>query len=276
MPNRTRLDLELVNRGLVPSRSAARHEIDAGRVLVDGVVADKASRTVGPDQRLELTDTAGRWVSRAGAKLAHALDEFGIDLAGLRVLDAGSSTGGFTDCALQRGAAAVIAVDVGTDQLHPQLRADPRVEVREQTDVRSLGPADPDRPVDAVVADLSFISLRLVLPALAAVAAGGPLIVLIKPQFEAGRAEVARGRGVIKDPVVRRRALDQVMSAAQAEGLALRAITVSPIRGGQGNVEFAAWLQARGHTLDAVGSEGCADMAHRLDAVMVDAETSGL
>src|SRR5690606_12514202 len=180
-----------------------------------------------------------RFVSRAGEKLDAALDRFGVDPRGRRALDAGASTGGFTDCLLQRGAAQVVAVDVGHGQLHERLRADPRVEVRERCHVRHLAPGDLGEPFPLVVADLSFISLRTVLPNLVALAApGADLVLLVKPQFEAGRAEASRGRGVIRDPAVWRRVLEDVVRATEALGAAIMGAMVSPITGADGNVEF--------------------------------------
>ncbi|MEL7210474.1 MAG: TlyA family RNA methyltransferase [Actinomycetota bacterium] len=160
LPGRRRLDAELVHRRLVPSRRLAHDEIVAGRVLVDGQPVTKPARPVGPDAELRLTGDAMRFVSRAGLKLDRALERFGIDVDGLTAVDAGASTGGFTDCLLQRGVARVVAVDVGTDQLHARLRADERVTVRERTDIRALDPDTLPGPIGLVVVDLSFISLR--------------------------------------------------------------------------------------------------------------------
>jgi 23S rRNA (cytidine1920-2'-O)/16S rRNA (cytidine1409-2'-O)-methyltransferase len=178
-------------------------------------------------------------VGRGGEKLAAALDRFGIDPAGRRALDAGASTGGFTDCLLQHGAASVVAVDVGYGQLHERLRSDPRVDNRERTNVRHLAPADVGGPVDLVVADLSFVSLAAALPALVGLARpGADLVLLVKPQFEAGREEAARGRGVVRDPVVWRRVLEEVRAAADRAGSAMMGAMVSPITGADGNREF--------------------------------------
>ncbi len=213
-------------------------------MLVDGAFADKPARMVDAGQSVRLTGPGARFVGRGGEKLDGALDAFGVDPVGLRCLDAGSSTGGFTDCLLQRGAASVVAVDVGTNQLHERLRHDPRVDVREQTDVRSLEPDDPAFPVDLVVGDLSFISLRLVLPALVPlVVDDGSLLLLVKPQFEAGRQEAARGRGVIADPDIWRRVLLDATGWADDAGAGLVGLVPSPITGASGNVEFVAWLR---------------------------------
>ena len=236
---RRRLDLELVRRGLTESRARAREAIEAGLVLVSGARADRPGRLVSPDEPVHLEGPPARFVSRGGEKLAAALDRFGVDPAGLRALDAGASTGGFTDCLLQRGAASVVAVDVGTGQLAWSLRNDPRVTVRERTNVRHLTLADVGgAPVDLVVGDLSFISLRLVAPALAGVATdGADAVLLIKPQFEAGRSQVRRG-GLVTDPAVHLAVLADVTSALAEQGLAPLAVMPSPLRGASGNTEF--------------------------------------
>ncbi len=213
-------------------------------MLVDGSFADKPARMVDAGQSLTLTGPRARYVGRGGTKLEGALDAFSIDPTGLRCLDAGSSTGGFTDCLLQRGARSVLAVDVGTNQLHERLRADPRVEVRERTDIRSLTPDDVDHPFDLIVGDLSFISLRLVLPSLVPLATiDGSLVLLVKPQFEAGRTEASKGRGIITDPAIWRRVLGEVVDAATGLGAGLAGLRPSPITGSAGNVEFVAWLR---------------------------------
>jgi 23S rRNA (cytidine1920-2'-O)/16S rRNA (cytidine1409-2'-O)-methyltransferase len=250
----------MVRRGLVPSREAARREIEAGRVLVDGAFAAKPARMVDPAQSLVLTGPPPRYVGRGGEKLEGALDRFGIDPAGLHCLDAGSSTGGFTDCLLQRQAASVVAVDVGTNQLHEKLRADDRVTVKEQTDVRSLDPSWFDRRFDLIVGDLSFISLRLVLPALIPLCApGGSLVMLVKPQFEAGRSEASKGRGVITDPAIWSRVLAEVIAAADDLGAGLGGLAPSPITGSAGNVEFVAWLRPGCPSMP--GSDGAIEVA---------------
>ncbi len=213
-------------------------------VLVAGTLADKPSRQVLTSDAIELLAPPPLYVSRAGGKLEGALDQFGLDPAGLVCLDAGSSTGGFTDCLLQRGARRVIAVDVGTHQLHEKIRVDERVEVREQTDIRRLTIEDLGAPVDLIVADLSFISLRLALDGLVRlVRAQGPLVLLIKPQFEAGRQEASRGRGIISDPAIWQRVLGEVADAAQVTGAAMLELMVSPVPGTSGNIEFVGRFQ---------------------------------
>lgn len=207
--------------------------------------ATKPARLVLPGDDVRVLGPPPRFVSRAGHKLEAALDQFAVDPRGRTVLDAGSSTGGFTDCLLQRGAAKIIAVDVGTNQLHERLRADRRVDIREKTDIRSIDTEVIGGPVDLVVGDLSFISLRLVLPTLIGVSRpGGPLLLLIKPQFEAGREEAAKGRGVITDPAIHDRVIDEVGSAALSHGAVMVDVMQSPITGNAGNVEFVGYLLA--------------------------------
>jgi 23S rRNA (cytidine1920-2'-O)/16S rRNA (cytidine1409-2'-O)-methyltransferase len=236
---RRRLDAELVRRGLAPSRQQAHEQIRAGRVTVGGAPADKPARLVSPGDALEVAGPGPRFVSRGGEKLAAALDTFAVAVEGRHALDAGASTGGFTDCLRQRGAASVVAVDVGYGQLHERLRADGRVTVLERTNVRDLAPEAVGGPRELIVADLSFISLATVAPALVGLAApGADLVVLVKPQFEAGRAEASKGRGVIRDPEVWRRALGDVSAALTAEGAAIMGVMVSPLTGADGNVEF--------------------------------------
>jgi 23S rRNA (cytidine1920-2'-O)/16S rRNA (cytidine1409-2'-O)-methyltransferase len=221
------------------SRAQAADAVAAGRVTVGGAPATKVSRLVAPAEPIELTGPAPRFVSRGGDKLDGALDEFGIDVTGMRALDAGASTGGFTDCLLQRGAAHVIAVDVGHGQLHERLVSDDRVDQRDRTNVRTLDAEAIGGPVDIVVADLSFISLRVVVPALLACArSGAPLVLLVKPQFEASRQEAAKGKGVIRDDTVRERVLDEVLSALGSLGAAIMGTMVSPLTGADGNVEY--------------------------------------
>ena len=211
----------------------------AGRVRVGGAPAAKPGHLVDPGQALEVVGPGPRFVGRGGEKLDAALDRFAVRVSGRRALDAGASTGGFTDCLLQRGAAAVVAVDVGYGQLHERLRSDRRVDVRERTNVRTLDRGALGGPVDLVVADLSFISLRTVLPVLVPlVDPGGDLVLLVKPQFEAGRHEAARGAGVIRDPEVWRRVLAHVAEVAGAEGADRMDVMPSPLTGADGNVEF--------------------------------------
>jgi 23S rRNA (cytidine1920-2'-O)/16S rRNA (cytidine1409-2'-O)-methyltransferase len=208
-------------------------------------VADRAARLVAAGEPVLVRGEPPRFVGRGGEKLDAALETFAVEVEGRRVLDAGSSTGGFTDCLLQRGAATVVAVDVGRGQLHPRLRDDPRVVVRERTDIRSLDLADVGGPVEVVVADLSFISLRSVLDSLfAALVPGGELVLLVKPQFEVGRVEASRGKGVIRDPEVRAAAVADVRDALSGGGAVIMGEMESPLKGSAGNVELLLHARA--------------------------------
>lgn len=239
---RVRADLLLVQRGLVETRERARQLIMAGRARVGTDVLVKPATLLDEAAPIEVVEPE-RYVSRGGYKLEAALDAFNIDVTGLRCLDLGASTGGFTDCLLQRGAASVIAVDVGRAQLHQSLRDDPRVTLLEGVNAREL-PELP--PVDVFVADLSFISLRKVLPSVAhRVPAGTPGVVLFKPQFEAGRAEVPRG-GVIRDPAVRERALAAFRDWCNDAGWVIRGKMASPLAGASGNVEALLSVESPG------------------------------
>ena len=242
MAARRRLDAELVRRGLVESRQQAQEAIEGGRVLVGGAPAAKSARLVAPGEAVVLQGPPPPYVSRGGGKLEAALDGFGLDPGGLRCLDAGASTGGFTDCLLQRGAAAVVAVDVGHGLLHERLRADPRVTLVERTNVRSL---DLGERFPLVTADLSFISLRTVAPALVAHAAAD-LVLLVKPQFEASRAEASKGRGVITDPAVHDRVVEEVTVAFATLGAVKMGVMRSPVTGADGNVELLLHLSVAG------------------------------
>ncbi len=240
---RRRLDAELVRRGLAPSRELARTIVAEGRVLVAGAPAEKATRLVAPGEAVKVTGPGPRFVSRGGEKLEAALIHFTVDVSGRRALDAGASTGGFTDCLLQRGASSVTALDVGYGQLHERLRADVRVRLVERTNIRHFLAA---RPFEVVVADLSFISLATAAAALLGpnAAPGADVVVLVKPQFEAGRAEASRGKGVIRDPLVWRRVLADVRGALEAQRAAMMGAMVSPLVGAGGNVEFLVHLRA--------------------------------
>ena len=265
MAAKSRLDTELVRRGLARSREHAQQLVDSGRVRVAGLVATKHATGVDPGASVSVSgDTGGEadYVSRGGHKLAGALDALGgPPVDGRRCLDVGASTGGFTDVLLRRGAREVVAVDVGYGQLAWSVRTDPRVLVLERTNARALAAADIGGAVALAVGDLSFISLRLVLPALASCVEGdGDMLLLVKPQFEAGRDEVGKG-GVVRDPAVRAAAVRQVADAAAALGWGTAAVTVSPLPGPSGNVEFFLSLRRDAGALDesamaaAVGSE---------------------
>ena len=242
MSRRRRLDAELLRRGLVASRTQATEAIEAARVLVNGAIADKSSRQVDPADAIVIEGPPPRFVSRGGEKLDAALVAYNIRVDGLRVLDAGASTGGFSDCLLQRGAAHVVALDVGHGQLHPRIRLDNRVLVMERVNVRDVEPLYIGGPVDMVVADLSFISLTRVIPALVrSCVAGAPLVLLVKPQFEAGRQEVSKVKGVIVDPVVHDRVKAEIVVALEASGCVVRGWIDSPLTGADGNREFLVY-----------------------------------
>ncbi len=252
MTARRRLDVEMVRRGLAGSPEEAGLAVQGGLVTVGGAPATKATRMVAPGEAIQLRTQGPRFVSRGGDKLDAALQRFGIDVSGLRALDAGASTGGFTDCLLQRGAAEVVAVDVGYGQLHESLRSDPRVRNMERTNVRYLEVADLGGPFEVVVADLSFVSLRtLASRLLSAALPGAPLVLLVKPQFEAKRIEVDRGRGVIEDPAVRCRVLREVKSSLEGLGAIIMGDMESPITGAQGNVELLVHAVAPARSSEA-------------------------
>lgn len=241
MRNAVRLDALLVERGLAASRERARALILAGSVRVNGQPASKAGTAVARDADIDVAVPDHPYVSRGGLKLAHALDVFDVDVEGRLALDIGASTGGFTDVLLQRGAPRVVALDVGHGQLDWKLRSDPRVIVLERVNARSLGPADlPEdaRQFDIITIDVSFISLRYILPVLTPLMReGADVIALVKPQFEAGRAEVGKG-GIVRDETVQQRVVAEVTAAANALGLRRAGMAESPIAGMEGNREF--------------------------------------
>ncbi|MFN2386193.1 MAG: TlyA family RNA methyltransferase [Thermoanaerobaculia bacterium] len=241
---KTRLDRLLVLRGLAATREKAQALILSGRVTVAGRRLDKAGAPVEEDAAVEVAAPEHPYVSRGGVKLEAALDAFGLDPGGLVCLDVGASTGGFTDCLLQRGARRVYAVDVGYGQLDAKLRADPRVVVRERVNARRLSPAEVPDPVELAAMDLSFISARLVLPAVVPLLApGAALVVLVKPQFEAGRGEVPRG-GVLRSEETRRRVVREIEEFAAGLGLRHLGSIASPLRGASGNEEFLAGFRS--------------------------------
>jgi 23S rRNA (cytidine1920-2'-O)/16S rRNA (cytidine1409-2'-O)-methyltransferase len=255
-----RLDQLLTERGLTRSRAEAQALIHAGAVELDGTRRLKPGQMVASDASVSLVERP-RWASRAGAKLEHALEAFGIDPTGWACLDAGASTGGFTDVLLARGARMVYAVDVGRAQLVQRLRDDPRVVSMERTNLRDV--RELPEPIDLATLDLSFISLRLVLPAVRALLGpAGRVVALVKPQFEAGKTDVPRG-GVVRDPEVWERVLREVMQAAEDVGLNARRAIRSPITGTDGNVEFLVDLRAA----DGDDSHTAADVISGVDAV---------
>lgn len=247
MAGRIRIDRLLVERGLVESREKAARLVLAGEVFVDGARVDKAGALVARDAEVEVRGRSP-YVSRGGEKLVHALDHFGIAVAGRICLDVGASTGGFTDCLLQRGAARVYAVDVGTGQLDPRLRRDPRVVVMEKTNARTLDPRLFPEPPSLAVVDVSFISLEKVLPAVfGALAPRGEVVALVKPQFEVGRELVGKG-GVVRDPAVHRQVVARLARYAVLRGWHVLGVTASPLRGPKGNREFFLYLASHGRT----------------------------
>lgn len=240
MPSKSRIDKELVERNLVESREKAQVLVLAGHVFVNGQKAVKASQLIAVDAELEVRGQECPYVSRGGWKLEKALDEFELQLEGKRCLDLGSSTGGFTDLMLQRGAASVTSVDVGKGQLHWKLRQDPRVDVREKTNARYLKPEDFSAPFDFLTGDLSFIGLGLILPAAFALATeAATAVYLIKPQFEAGPRQVGKG-GVVRDPAVHREVLVRVLEQDYGQGFCPTGLLASPIKGPAGNIEYLA------------------------------------
>jgi len=257
---KTRLDLLLVERGLAESRALAQRLVMAGQVRVDGQRISRPAAVISTASTLEVT-AGPRFVSRGGEKLAAALEAFGVDVRARLCADVGASTGGFTDCLLQRGAAKVYAIDVGKGLLHWKLRTDPRVVVMEESNARYV--ARLPQPVSLVTIDASFISLKILLPVVKNWLAlptpplfsekmrgneGGGVIALIKPQFEAGRKESARGEGVIRDPAIHRQVLTDVLTLAQAQGFGVKGLMRSPLLGPKGNVEFLAWLDVYGQS----------------------------
>jgi 23S rRNA (cytidine1920-2'-O)/16S rRNA (cytidine1409-2'-O)-methyltransferase len=241
MKTKQRLDVLLVERGLAESREKARALILAGQVLVDGQKLDKAGHSVSAESQIDLL-ASPRYVGRGGLKLEAALDHFGIQPAGKICLDVGSSTGGFTDCLLQRGVARVYAIDVGTGQLDWKLRNDPRVIVQEQVNARYITRSEVPEPIALAVCDVSFISITMILPAVEKLLAGnGEMVILVKPQFELEREQVGKG-GIVRDPLLHQRACRRVEEAVQRSGFQTDIIP-SPVLGAEGNQEFLLYAR---------------------------------
>ncbi len=239
---RTRLDTELARRGLAASRERAQRLILAGCVRVNSRPAGKPDLKVDENSHIEVVGLHDRYASRGAYKLAAALDAFAIAVEGRLALDVGASSGGFTDVLLQRGAAAVIALDVGYGQLALRLRDDPRVVVKERTNIRHVAPHDLAYRPDLVVIDVSFISLKMVLPVVIALAAAHcDIVALIKPQFEVGKGKVGRG-GVVRDESQRKQVVDEIMGFAAGVGLTIKGVLSSPVMGPAGNQEYLAWM----------------------------------
>ncbi len=259
---RTRLDAALVERGLVPSRARAQAAVASGRVRVNGAVAVRPATPVDDGASL-LVEEGPRFVSRGGDKLDGALQDFGLDVAGVRALDLGASTGGFTDCLLRRGAASVVAVDVGYGQLAWALRNDPRVTVMERTNARALTPQQVGAPAGLITCDLAFISVATVWPAATACASPDHrALVLVKPQFEVGRGQVGSG-GVVRDPALHRQAIERVAAAIQIAGGRILGVAPSRLTGPKGNREF--FLLACGPEAAAAGH---GDLGRAIDAAV--------
>jgi 23S rRNA (cytidine1920-2'-O)/16S rRNA (cytidine1409-2'-O)-methyltransferase len=239
--DKIRLDLLLVERGLVESREKAKAMIMAGEVEVNGIRAEKPGHDVPMTADISIKSDSLPYVSRGGLKLAAAIDHFTVDVRGLTIIDIGASTGGFTDCILQKGAARVIAVDVGHGQLHWKLRNDPRVTILEKTNARYLVPDDIKVPLNGAVIDVSFISLKLIIPVAISLLPGDSFIIaLIKPQFEAGRHQVKKG--VVRDPLLHQEIIDDMNKFFEDRGLKVKGTIESPILGPKGNKEFLAYL----------------------------------
>lgn len=259
-----RLDTLVVGRGLAASRERAKALIMAGQVYVDGRKIDKAGALVPATAIITLSGRDIGYVSRGGLKLAKALEFFAIDLTGKVVADVGASTGGFTDCALQNGAAKVFAIDVGYGQLAWSLRTDPRVVNMERTNIREVKPADIGQPIDLVTIDVAFISLAKVLPVVRTLLApAGEVVALVKPQFEAGREKVGK-RGVVRDAAVHREVVARVAGSAREQGLLPVGLTYSPVKGPEGNIEYLLYMQiaAAGQGIDAAAVAETVAAAH--------------
>ncbi len=244
--NRQRADVVLTERGVFPSRERARAAIMAGEVRIGGRQVRKAGEIVEAQAEVEVA-SGPRYVSRGGEKLEGALERFGVDVAGMRAVDVGASTGGFTDCLLQHGVADVVAIDVGYGQLAWEIRRDRRVRVFERTNIRKVTPEMVGAPFDLAVIDVSFIGLSKVLPSVCRLLdEKGQLLALVKPQFEVGKSRVGK-KGVVRDPLIHEEALRGVATAAEEQGLIVRDMTWSPLTGPEGNIEFWLWA-ARGGT----------------------------
>lgn len=246
MKHKERLDMLLVQRGLCESRSKAQAVIMSGQVFVDGQKCDKAGTSVDEEAQIEVRGNHCPFVSRGGLKLEKALRDFGVDPTGYVCSDSGASTGGFTDCLLQKGAKKVFAIDVGYGQLAWSIRTDPRVVCMERTNIRYVTPEDLGEPLDLSVVDVSFISLKIVLPAIRnLLKPTGQVLCLIKPQFEAGKDKVGK-KGVVRDPAIHAEVLENFVALAHELGMTLRNLTFSPVKGPEGNIEFLGHLSMEG------------------------------
>lgn len=263
-----RLDILLVEKGLAGSRERAKRMIMAGEVLVDGQKVDKAGTAVKAEAEIRLLGNDIPYVSRGGLKLAKAVETFGLELSGKTAADIGASTGGFTDCMLQYGAAKVYAIDVGYGQLAWKLRNDERVVNMERTNIRHVTPGMLGSPLDFASIDVAFISLTKVLPvACDLLKEGGEIAALIKPQFEAGREKVGK-KGVVKDPAVHREVIEEVLGFAGEQGFAVRGLTYSPVKGPEGNIEYLAWLAKDDTEEDEVDEEMMDEVVRQAHAAL--------
>lgn len=263
MNDKQRLDALLVEKGLQESREKAKATIMSGLVFVDGQRVDKPGTNVSASAQIEVRGASCPYVSRGGLKLEKALRDFGVDPTGLVCSDSGASTGGFTDCLLQKGAKKVFAIDVGYGQLAWSIRNDPRVVVMERTNIRYVTPEQLGEPLDLSVVDVSFISLSIVLPAIAALLAPtGQVVCLIKPQFEAGREKVGK-KGVVRDPAVHEEVLRSFLDTAHALGFSVADLTFSPVKGPEGNIEFLGHLVRDGRPDKPVDPAQLVAQAHQ-------------
>ena len=263
MKIKKRLDVLLTEQLYAETRSKAQAIIMAGQVYVNGQKADKPGVAYEETVQIEVRGQSCPYVSRGGLKLEKALRDFGVKIEGFVCSDSGASTGGFTDCLLQQGAAKVFAIDVGTDQLVDKIRNDPRVTVMEQTNIRYVTPADLGEPLDLSVVDVSFISLQLVLPVLKALLkpGRGQVLCLIKPQFEAGKENLGK-KGVVRDPAIHKQVLDNFLTFVQELGFAVLGLTYSPVRGPEGNIEFLGHLSLDNRQSIAVNTAAIVAAAH--------------
>jgi len=251
---RQRADVVLTERGFFPTRQRSQAAILAGEVCVDGTPLRKAGTSIDPEAEIVVAETP-RYVSRGGIKLAGAIDSFGILVEGVKAVDVGASTGGFTDCLLQRGAVSVTAIDVGYGQLAWELRNDDRVTVLERTNIRHMDLADVDAPFDLAGVDVSFISLAVVLEkVLSLLGEGGQLVALVKPQFEAGKGRVGK-KGVVRDAAVHQDVLESVVVRLRGEEMVLKGLTFSPLTGPEGNIEFWVWASRSGDEVATTAAE---------------------
>lgn len=257
MNNRKRLDAELVRRKLAVSRSQANELITQQKITVNGTIATNPARLVGPGEPVERIGPRPRFVGRGGEKLLAALEMFAIEVDGKHVLDVGASTGGFTDCWLQHGATRVVALDVGHGQLHERLRSNDRVDVVERTNIRHSVRSDfANAPFPLISIDVSFISLKTIAEAVTNLAGeNADIIALIKPQFEAGRKEVSKGKGVVRGAEIWREVLEGALDAMEARGAATMGVMVSPLVGADGNIEFLGWFRMSADESVSIGDE---------------------